>query len=243
MPNILIVDSEREPGSGLARNFEQGGFSVRHVESGAMALEAITKHLLPPDLIVLNMKLSDVPGTEVYRQLRALERTRVTPVIFVSVDGELERIVALELGADDCVSKPYRARETALRVRAVLRRTSPDPFEAPPRRVDENGLLIDVDAHEVWVDGREVLLTALEFRLLHVLVERRGRVQSRSLLLQDVWGVSADLMTRTVDTNVKRLREKLGCVASCIETVRGVGYRFERNGAHETTRSRTSTLS
>jgi two-component system phosphate regulon response regulator PhoB len=201
------------------------------VSSGAKALE-VAQRSEPIHLILLDMKLPDLPGTEVYRRLRSLELTRDTPIVFVTAAGhELERIVALELGADDCVSKPYRMYETTLRARALLRRFAPAPLPVAPARHTADGLLVDVDAHQAFLDGVELALTALEFRLLQVLMSRRGRVQSRAQLLQDVWSMSSDVTTRTVDTHIKRLREKLGPAAAHVETIRGVGYRFERKAS------------
>ena len=137
---------------------------------------------------------------------------------------EIDRVVGFELGADDYVVKPFSVRELVLRVQAVLRRAS---AEEQPQAIVEFGVLrIDRDAHRAWVDGKEVELTALEFKLLVMLYDRRNRVQTREALLQDVWGIDADMTTRTVDTHVKRLREKLGPAGEYIETVRGVGYRF-----------------
>ena len=138
---------------------------------------------------------------------------------------EVDRVVGFELGADDYVVKPYSVRELLLRVDAVLRRAAPATSAAPGALVFGR-LRVDRDAHRVWVDDEEVTLTALELRLLSTLLERRGRVQSRPALLDDVWGMSGEVTTRTVDTHVKRLREKLGSAGPYIETVRGVGYRF-----------------
>ena len=156
-----------------------------------------------------------------------MESTRSTPIIFLTAkDSEIDRVVAFELGADDYVAKPFSVRELVLRVRALLRRAK------TPKTVSTHGeqnferLRVDPEAHQVWVDGQEIALTALEFRLIHTLLTRRGRVQTRSQLLEDVWGVHADVTTRTVDTHVKRLREKLGEAGAYVETIRGVGYRF-----------------
>ncbi len=135
-------------------------------------------------------------------------------------------MVAFELGADDYVAKPFSVRELVLRVRALLRRAKATKSTPPSGEQHFERLSVDPEAHQVWVDGSEVALTALEFRLLHTLLSRRGRVQTRSQLLEDVWGVHAEVTTRTVDTHVKRLREKLGDAGAYVETIRGVGYRF-----------------
>ena len=169
--------------------------------------------------------LPDMSGTEVCRQLKSDPRTRAVPVIVLTARGEeLDRVVGFELGADDYVVKPFSVRELILRVRAVLRRAGQQRSDKP---VTELGpVRIDADAHRAWVRGEPLDLTPLEFKLLSTLVTRAGRVQSRERLLADVWEMSSELETRTVDTHVKRLREKLGPARDMLETVRGVGYRL-----------------
>jgi two-component system, OmpR family, phosphate regulon response regulator PhoB len=232
-PLILIVDDEAELARTVSYAFEQEGFATRHADTGRAALELALASPLP-DLILLDMMLPDLSGTEVCRELRRSEAARATPIVFLTArDNEIDRVVAFELGADDYVSKPFSVRELVLRVRALLRRArSSKTLVAAPDLGAGERLRIDPDGHQVWVDGAEVGLTALEFRLLATLLSRRGRVQTRSQLLEDVWGVHADVTTRTVDTHVKRLREKLGEAGSYVETIRGVGYRFRaRHGA------------
>jgi two-component system phosphate regulon response regulator PhoB len=152
--------------------------------------------------------------------------TKSIPVLMVTARGEeIDRVVGFEIGADDYVTKPFSVRELLLRVQAVLRRGRPEP-ESADAIVDFGRLRIDRGAHRVWVDAQEIELTALEFKLLVTLYDRRNRVQTRSALLDDVWGIQADITTRTVDTHVKRLREKLEAARDYVETVRGVGYRF-----------------
>jgi two-component system phosphate regulon response regulator PhoB len=173
----------------------------------------------------------------VCRELRRHELTRSTPILFLTArDNEIDRVVAFEIGADDYVSKPFSVRELVLRIRALLRRAKM-PKEKPANGGEASfeRLRVDPEAHQAWVDGKEVALTALEFRLLHTLMSRRGRVQTRTQLLEDVWGVHADVTTRTVDTHVKRLREKLGEAGAYIETLRGVGYRFKDQPDEATT--------
>ena len=171
--------------------------------------------------------LPDVSGVEICRRLKSNAETKDVPIVMVTAKGdEVDRVVGFELGADDYVVKPYSLRELLLRVDAVLRRTTPAPTGNARGVLVFGKLRVDRDAHRVWVDGEEVTLTALELRLLSTLLERRGRVQSRPALLDDVWGMSGEVTTRTVDTHVKRLREKLGSAGPYIETVRGVGYRF-----------------
>jgi len=232
-PFILIVDDEAELASTVGYSFEQEGFATRHAETGRGAIEAATTGQAP-DLILLDLMLPDMSGTEVCRELRRTEVTRSTPIIFLTAkDNEIDRVVAFELGADDYVAKPFSVRELTLRVRALLRRAKATKTVPPSGEQNFERLRVDPEAHQVWVDGDEIALTALEFRLLHTLLTRRGRVQTRSQLLEDVWGVHADVTTRTVDTHVKRLREKLGDAGSYVETIRGVGYRFRGKGSNE----------
>jgi two-component system phosphate regulon response regulator PhoB len=232
-PLILIVDDEVELARTVAYGFEQEGFATRHAETGKGAIDAALESPIP-DLIVLDLMLPDLNGTEVCRELRRRDATRTVPIVFLTArDNEIDRVVAFELGADDYVSKPFSVRELTLRVRALLRRAR--ATKPPVSRGEQNfeRLRVDAEAHQVWVDDTEVALTALEFRLLHTLLNRRGRVQTRSQLLEDVWGVHADVTTRTVDTHVKRLREKLGDAGIYVETIRGVGYRFRSKAALE----------
>ncbi len=230
-PLILIVDDEVELARSVAYSFEQEGFVTRHADSGKGAVEAALQSPVP-DLILLDLMLPDLNGTEVCRELRRHASTRSVPIVFLTArDNEIDRVVAFELGADDYVAKPFSVRELTLRVRALLRRAK--ATKSVPLSGEHNfeRLRVDPEAHQAWVDGTEVSLTALEFRLLHTLLNRRGRVQTRSQLLEDVWGVHADVTTRTVDTHVKRLREKLGEAGAYVETIRGVGYRFRsKNG-------------
>jgi two-component system phosphate regulon response regulator PhoB len=229
-PLILIVDDEPELAKTIAYTLEQEGFATRHAANGRAALDAAA--LLPtPDLVLLDQMLPDLSGTEICRELRRTEATRSTPIVFLTAkDSEIDRVVAFELGADDYVSKPFSVRELVLRVRALLRRAKVPRVSASGGEQNFERLRVDPEAHQVWVDGREIALTALEFRLIHTLLSRRGRVQTRSQLLEDVWGVHADVTTRTVDTHVKRLREKLGDAGAYVETIRGVGYRFRGKG-------------
>ncbi|MGK0358026.1 MAG: two-component system phosphate regulon response regulator PhoB [Bradymonadia bacterium] len=232
---ILVVEDERDLLTTMEFNLQQAGYQTRGATTGADALR-LAAQLPQPDLVLLDLMLPDIAGTEVCRRLRATEGGRRIPVIFVTAKGEeIDRVVGFELGADDYVVKPFSVRELMLRVRAVLRRAgnqeqamAETEAEADDAEVfiDFGVLRIDQPGHRCWVDGEEVHLTALEFRLLTTFYERRGRVQSRERLLTDVWGYSADVTTRTVDTHIKRLREKLGDAAVYVETVRGVGYRF-----------------
>jgi two-component system phosphate regulon response regulator PhoB len=222
---ILIVEDEPDLLSTLEYNLQREGFETRAATSAEQALKLAAKEPRP-DLVLLDVMLPDLSGTEVCRRLKHSEALRHIPVIMVTARGEeIDRVVGFEVGADDYVVKPFSVRELLLRVRAVLRRAA---------RTDEpladatvfGRLALDPAAHRCRVDDDEVILTALEFRLLSTFLVRRGRVQSRDTLLSDVWGIEADITTRTVDTHVKRLREKLGAAGVYVETLRGVGYRF-----------------
>lgn len=231
MALILVVEDEPDLAKTLEYNLRREGHETRHAASGAAALE-IALDSPTPDLVLLDLMLPDFSGTEVCRRLRAEPRTASIGVIMLTAkDQEIDRVVGFELGADDYVAKPFSTRELMLRVRAILRRgtsSASSPPSSPASSTAETvfGLLrIDKDGYRVWVADEEIALTALEFRLLALLVERRGRVQTRDGLLSDVWGIDADVTTRTVDTHVKRLRQKLGLAGAYIETLRGVGYR------------------
>jgi two-component system phosphate regulon response regulator PhoB len=221
---ILIVEDEPDLVQTLEYGLSREGYQTRRAMTGRKALELAFQEPVP-DLVLLDLMLPDVSGMEVCRQLRADDRTRRTPVIMITAKGEeIDRVVGFELGADDYVVKPFSLRELTLRIRAVLRRLQTDQEERSETTFGR--LRLDEPGHRVWVDDREVALTALEFRLLTTFLTRRGRVQTRDRLLSDVWGYEADVTTRTVDTHVKRLREKLGEAGVYVETVRGVGYRF-----------------
>ena len=221
---ILIVDDEKDLVSTLEYNFEREGYQTRSALNGVEAVEQAKKTPLP-DLVLLDLMLPDTSGTEVCRQLRAQAETKNIPVLMLTAkDDEIDRVVGFEVGADDYVTKPFSVRELMLRVRAVLRRSQSAP--PPSEELLFGALRVDPSAHQVWHDGDEVTLTALEFKLLTTLLSRKGRVQTRKQLLDDVWGIQADVSTRTVDTHVKRLRQKLGEAGEYIETLRGVGYRF-----------------
>jgi two-component system phosphate regulon response regulator PhoB len=232
VPQILIVDDERDLAATLAYNLEREGYGAQLAETGKRALDLVAADWVP-DLVILDLMLPDMSGVEVCRRLRQDERTRGVPVIMLTAKGEeIDRVVGFEVGADDYVTKPFSVRELMLRVKAVLRRRpselpGPAPTDVAGQDLSFGRLRIDVPGHRVWIDEDEVRLTALEFRLLTTFLSRRGRVQTREVLLSDVWGIEADITTRTVDTHVKRLREKLGAAGGYIETLRGVGYRMK----------------
>lgn len=231
MTHVLVVEDERDLQEVISYNLRELGYDVAVSETGAPVLAMATERV--PDLVILDLMLPDVSGLEVCRNLKRNPATRATPVVMVTAKGaEVDRVVGFELGADDYVVKPFSVRELLLRVQAILRRSqpapAPEPTAAPPPApaITFGRLRIDRDAPNVQVDDQEVTLTALELRLLCTLYERRNRVQSRAVLLDDVWCVSGENATRTVDTHVKRLREKLGPAGAYIETIRGIGYRF-----------------
>lgn len=223
-PTILVVEDEPDLRALVVHNVEASGMASLSCSTGSEALALAARH--KPDLILLDLMLPDLLGGEVCRRLRADPVLAQTPIIMLTArTAEVDRVQGFEAGADDYISKPFSTRELILRVRAVLRRRQ-QAVAPETTRLAAGGIEIDAARHQVHIDGAEVKLTALEFRLLSTLLERRGRVQTRQMLLEDVWGVSPDLHTRTVDTHVKRLREHLGPAGDAIETVRGVGYCF-----------------
>jgi two-component system phosphate regulon response regulator PhoB len=228
------VEDEKDLLDNLAYNLAREGYQTRLAQDGRQALELAAKDP-PPDLVLLDVMLPDLDGFEVCRQLRRDARTRRTLVLMLTARSEeVDRVVGFEVGADDYVVKPFSPRELMLRVRALLRRGRAEEDDAPSETLF--GLLrVDPAAHRVWVQAREIVLTALEFRLLETLLARKGRVQSREMLLDTVWGIQAEVTTRTVDTHVKRLREKLGLAGAYVETLRGVGYRFKAKPDEEPT--------
>jgi two-component system phosphate regulon response regulator PhoB len=222
VPTVLIVEDERDLLSLLDFNLRQAGFETLLAGTAEEALAHVRRAV--PDLVVLDLMLPDLPGTEVCRRLKGADRTRHVPVVMLTAKGEeVDRVVGFELGADDYVTKPFSVRELVLRLKAVLRRAA-GSREAGAWQVGP--IRIDPESHRAFVGDEEIPLTPLEFRLLQTLMSRSGRVQSREQLLSDVWEMSPELETRTVDTHVKRLREKLGPARDLLETVRGVGYRL-----------------
>ena len=226
---IVLVEDEPDIAEVLQYNLEKEGLRVVTERRGDSALETIRRD--PPDLVLLDLMLPGLDGLEVTRALKRDGATARLPIVMLTAKGEeVDRIVGLELGADDYIPKPFSPREVVLRVKAVLRRLaeSGDGDGRAPREVlTAGGVEVDVPGHRVRVGGEEVPLTATEFRLLKLLIERSGRVQTRGRLLADVWGYADDVDSRTVDTHVRRLRKKLGPAAERIETIIGVGYRFQ----------------
>ena len=221
---ILVVEDDPDIAALVVRYLEKADFSVDRVANGRDALDAIAER--PPDLVVLDLMLPQVTGLEVCRRLRSDTRTAAVPVIMLTARAEeSDRIVGLELGADDYLSKPFSPGELVARVRALLRRVNRGK-QGAPGSVAYGPIAIDADRHTVALDGREISLTAKEFLLLAYLLEHRGRVLSRDVLLADVWGYRYTGGTRTVDVHVRRLREKLPMLADALVTVKQFGYKL-----------------
>ena len=223
---ILVIEDEPDIRKTLEYNLSREGYEV--VVSGTLQ-EA--KKLLEPSLslLVLDLMLPDGSGLDLCREIKKNSLLSNIPIIILTAkDDEVDRVVGFELGADDYVTKPFSVRELILRVKAVLKRGEINKSELVEVERQFGDLSIDVDSHEVHVNSELVVLTALEFKLLKQLVDRRGRVQSRDQLLSDVWGYSSEVTTRTVDTHIKRLREKLGPMGKYVQTIRGIGYKFSR---------------
>lgn len=222
-PKILVVDDEPEAVELIEFNLKEAGFDVITAADGAEALKKARAAL--PGLIVLDLMLPEVDGLEVCKMLRRDPATATLPIFMVTAKAaELDRILGLELGADDYITKPFSPRELVLRIKKILERGRPAASQADVYKVGD--LLIDTPRHLVSWRKKRIELTATEFKLLALLAQRRGRVQSREQLLRDVWEYNNLIDTRTVDTHMRRLREKLGPAGKLLDTVRGVGYRF-----------------
>ena len=240
---VLVIEDEPDIRDLLSYNLQSGGFQVKTADTGTRGLALF--ETFDPDVILLDLMLPDVPGTEVCRRIRARTSGAQPAIIILTAKGEeIDRVVGFEVGADDYVVKPFSVRELLLRVNAVLRGRSAAagavqgrPSGAGPAAATAGGepsrkkytvgpLRVDVDGHYVFVKQNEIHVSAIEMRLLVYLISHRGRVRSREDLLEDVWGYKPGVSTRTVDTHVKRLRDKLGTAGGLIETVRGTGYRL-----------------
>jgi two-component system phosphate regulon response regulator PhoB len=223
MSAILVVEDEKDILDLLEYHLKQSKFSVIQAVDGASGLEKARKHR--PNLIILDLMLPGMDGKEVCRAIKSDPETRTIPILMLTARAEeLDRVVGFELGADDYVTKPFSPRELVLRVKAILRRSEVAPAEG--RNIQTGDLFIDVDRHHVAVKGNPLRLTSTEFKLLVELASKKGRVLTREHLLYKVWGYSHEGYGRTVDTHIRRLREKLGNSDHLIETIRGVGYRF-----------------
>ena len=224
--NILVIEDEPDIRKTLEYNISREGHKVLTAGSLHDAEKILQSQSL--SLVLLDLMLPDGSGLDFCRKLKTNSKTESIPVIILTAkDDEVDKVVGFELGADDYVTKPFSVRELILRIKAVLKRgeVKKDIVEVERQFGD---LKIDIESHEVYVDEMEIELTALEFKLLNQLVETRGRVQSRDQLLTEVWGYSAEVTTRTVDTHIKRLRNKLGSMGKYVQTIRGVGYKFSR---------------
>ena len=226
MKKVLVIEDERDLAELLAYNLEKEGYTPLTASAGIEGLEIARREL--PDLILLDLMLPGMMGTEVCSSLRQSEKTRSIPVLMLTARGdEIDRVVGFEVGADDYIVKPFSMRELMLRIRAILRRSGSDGTPAAERQIRAGGILIDCSSHKVTASGQEIELTSTEYKLLLYLAEHNGRVMPRELLLQDVWGYNFVGDTRTVDTHVTRLRNKLGEAGEMIKTVRGFGYKIE----------------
>ena len=222
---VLIVEDERDVVDLLALNLRKAGFSISMAMDGAAGLQKARSE--KPAFIILDLMLPKMPGLEVCKILKSDPATRQIPIMMLTAKAEeIDRVVGLEFGADDYVTKPFSPREMILRIKAILRRAE---GPAEDESLSAGSIAIDPARHEVSVGGKRVNLTSLEFKLLRTLMQRRGRVQTRDRLLNDVWGYESVIDTRTVDTHVRRLRKKLGKVADAIESVRGFGYRLRED--------------
>jgi len=219
---ILVADDEPDVLQLVSMNLKNAGYNVLKAEDGVSALNQARETL--PALIVLDLMLPEMSGLEVCKVLKKEPATSQIPIIMLTAKAEeVDRIVGLELGADDYMTKPFSPRELVLRVKSILRRASASADVTDHLSLGD--IRIDRSRYEITVAGKAIDFTATEFKLLALLIERRGRVQSRDTLLNDVWGYESVIDTRTVDTHIRRLREKLGASADCIETIRGFGYR------------------
>jgi two-component system phosphate regulon response regulator PhoB len=222
---VLIVEDERDVVDLLTLNLRKaGGFIISTASDGASGLNKARTE--KPALIILDLMLPKMTGLEVCKVLKTDPATRHIPIMMLTAKAEeIDRIVGLEFGADDYVTKPFSPREVILRIQAILRRGEAKEGE----HLSAGAIMIDPARHQVSVGGKRISLTSIEFKLLRTLVQRRGRVQERDRLLNEVWGYESIIDTRTVDTHVRRLREKLGKAGDVIETVRGFGYRLRED--------------
>ncbi len=222
---ILLIEDEPDIRKTLEYNISREGYDV----ISASSLKEARDHLYSTSfsLVLLDLMLPDGSGLDLCREVKSdSEKMHIPIIILTAKDDEVDKVVGFELGADDYVTKPFSVRELILRIKAILKREVKKQSLEVHRQFGD--LIIDSESHEVSLNGENITLTALEFKLLSQLVDRRGRVQSRDQLLSDVWGYSADVTTRTVDTHIKRLREKLGSMGKYVQTIRGVGYKFSR---------------
>ncbi|RPG43669.1 MAG: response regulator [Gammaproteobacteria bacterium TMED112] len=220
---ISIVEDEPDLKDALTYNFENEGFIVEAFSNGESFIDSLNKN--KPNVVILDLMLPKMSGLDICRTLKSNENyNNISILMLTAKSEEIDRIIGFELGADDYVTKPFSVRELILRVKVLLKKEADNLSNN--QLIEFGPISMNVDAHELIVDGKNILLTALEFKLLKHLLKRKGRVQTRDQLLGDVWGYSSEVTTRTVDTHIKRLREKLGKPGDLIQTIRGVGYRF-----------------
>lgn len=226
MKSILVIEDEKDIVDLVTYHLKQSGFSVLSALDGPTGLELAKKNR--PDLIILDLMLPGMDGKEICRAIKSNPPTQSIPIVMLTAKTEeMDRVIGFELGADDYVTKPFSPRELVLRVKAIIRRKE-EPQEQE-KIIKIGDLLIDIDRHHVSVKNKPVRLTSTEFKLLVELASKRGRVLTRTILLDRVWGYTYEGYARTVDTHIRRLREKLGSVGNFIETLRGVGYRFRED--------------
>lgn len=219
---ILVVEDDINISKLVCYNLEKEGFKCRAVYSGKDAIQELSRNKY--DLVVLDIMLPEVNGLDICRKIKNDKKTASTKVLMLTAKGEeLDRVVGFELGADDYVVKPFSPRELVLRVIAILKRNN---LDTEAEVLSYKGIKVDHNAHSVSIDGKEVDFTAMEFKLLSLLISNKGMVQTRELLLDKVWGMSSDVTTRTVDTHIKKIRQKMGKYCDDITTIRGVGYKL-----------------
>ena len=226
--NVLVIEDEPDIRKTIDYNLSKESFKVIQAASIEEGEKALASNKI--DVIILDLMLPDGSGLTLCRDIKSEPKTKNIPVIILTAKTEeVDRVVGFELGADDYVTKPFSVRELILRVKAILKRGASTENNTEIAEYSFGELTINFEEHQAYITGEEISLTALEFKLLKHLIKRKGRVQTRDQLLEDVWGYSSNITTRTVDTHIKRLREKLGLVGEHIQTIRGVGYRFSRS--------------
>ena len=224
---VLVIEDEPDIRKTIDYNLSKESFEVIQAASIEEGEKALASNKI--DVIILDLMLPDGSGLTLCRDIKSESNTKNIPVIILTAKTEeVDRVVGFELGADDYVTKPFSVRELILRVKAILKRGVSTEIQTDNAKDTFGELTLNYDEYQAYINNEEISLTALEFKLLKHLINRKGRVQTRDQLLEDVWGYSSNVTTRTVDTHIKRLREKLGIVGDHIQTIRGVGYRFSR---------------
>ena len=227
--HLLIVEDDRNLAGLLKYNLEKAGYSCRHAASGEDALVELRSRAF--SLVLLDIMLPGMDGFEVCRKIRQDPLLSDLPIVMLTARGEeIDKVLGFELGIDDYVVKPFSPRELNLRIRAILKRDRRHRHQEPQAILRSGGIEIDIGRHAASLDGQQLTLTLMEFKLLSLLMRRKGQAQSREVLLSDVWDVDKEINTRTIDTHVTRLREKLGDAGRQIVTVRGLGYKFDETG-------------